>query len=222
MGENHGAKGLAFLPDPYLDVKLGPQKLLPLFETLCGWEHEADRAPPIELGRRMARVKEELPKLTGVDATWRQNNDEERFAFFQFMVVCVYSQNLYAGMLAAQSDIDSMPVNLAKRRAQADPATLTDEAPPFKRIQEGELAMEGCNLIIQGPEKNVHIILRSAFPEPALDGKGTAHCYTGRVVDKQGVKKEFFRLQRSELVKMTGMELKALGCCRPGPKAFVA
>jgi uncharacterized small protein (DUF1192 family) len=137
------------------------------------------------------------------------------------MVVCVYSQNLYAGMLAAQSDIDSMPVNLTKRRAQADPATLSDEALGFKRI-ENELAMEGCNLIIQGPEKNVHILLRSAFKEKTQDGKGTAYCYTGRVVEKSGLRKEFFRLQRSELIKLTGMQLMALSGFRPSSKAFVA
>jgi hypothetical protein len=137
------------------------------------------------------------------------------------MVVCVHAQNLYDGMLAAPTTIDSMPVNLRQKRVQADPTVFAAEAPAFKRV-EGELAMEGCNLIIQGTEKNVHIIMRSVVPEPTPDGKGTAYLYTGRVADKKsGEKKEFFRLQRAELVKLTGMQLAVLSGFRPGPGAYV-
>jgi hypothetical protein len=82
LGENHGSKVLTFLPDPYLAVNLGPQKLMPLFETFCRWENEPARLPQVELTRRMDRVKKELQELTGSDATWRQSSEEERFAFF--------------------------------------------------------------------------------------------------------------------------------------------
>jgi len=111
-------------------------------------------------------------------------------------------------------------VNLGKRRVREEPA-IAEEVPAYKRI-EGEVAMEGCHLVIQGEEKNVHILLRSVLKEKTPDGKGTAYCYTGRVAEKKsGKKTEFFRLQRSELCKLTGMELDILNGFKPNGKAYV-